>query len=98
MSQSDYRERYLVAQCLFKQIGFKSKETSRSTNKIGYTNPNRQACLGTREQEGTDHNAIAFAMFCLDCGKVYGANGTDVSLRLCPNKDCQNGNGEDIAF
>ena len=59
------------------------------TTKIGYENRNGQRCLGHRGVQGTDHNQKAYKMECLHCGHIYGANGSDVFQRRCPN--CQGG-------
>jgi hypothetical protein len=62
-----------------------------TTTKIGYINRNRQRCDGTRGVPGTDHYQRAYRMQCLapKCGHVYGANGSDIFHRRCPN--CQTG-------
>jgi len=64
---------------------------SGETVQIGFVNRNNQICLGTRGIPGTDHNQLSYRMFCLeeDCEQFYGANGSDVHLRRCPN--CQDG-------
>jgi len=62
---------------------------STSTTQIGYVNGRRQECRGTRGVAGNDHGQVAYQMACLDCGHVYGANGSDVFQRRCPN--CQGG-------
>jgi hypothetical protein len=64
--------------------------TSR-TAQIGFINRNDQECLGTRGVKGNDHNATAYKLACRNqhCGHVYGANGTDIHIRKCP--ECQNG-------
>ena len=59
------------------------------TTLIGYVNKNKQKCCGQRGVAGTDHGQFAYRMECLECGHVYGANGSDVHLRKCPN--CQAG-------
>ncbi len=59
------------------------------TVQIGYKNKNNQLCCGTRGVAGNDHNVLSYKMECLDCGEIYGANGTDVWQRKCPN--CQGG-------
>lgn len=59
------------------------------TTRIDYVNRNKQKCAGHRGRAGTDHNQLAYRMECLSCGNVYGANGSDVFQRKCPN--CQNG-------
>ena len=60
---------------------------SKPTTQIGYVNGNNQRCEGHRGVHGTDHNSFAYKMVCQDpdCGHVYGANGTDVWQRKCPN-------------
>ena len=59
------------------------------TTRIGYINPNGQKCHGTFGVYGTDHNQYAYRLECLKCGYVYGANGSDIAARLCPQ--CQGG-------
>ena len=59
------------------------------TTRIGYVNANRQKCHGTFGVYGTDHNQYAYRLECLQCGYVYGANGSDIAARLCPQ--CQGG-------
>ena len=59
------------------------------TVKIGYLNDNGQECQGHRGQAGTDHNQLAYRMECSQCGHIYGANGSDVHHRKCP--ECQGG-------
>ena len=65
------------------------------TVKIGYLNRNNQKCQGHRGQAGTDHNQLAYRMECRHCGHIYGANGSDVHQRKCP--ECQHG-AAGIAF
>ena len=62
-----------------------------TTTQIGYVNRNNQRCEGHRGVVGTDHGATAYRMVCQQsrCGHVYGANGTDVFQRKCPQ--CQGG-------
>jgi len=62
---------------------------STETTCIGYENGNRQRCAGHCGVPGNDHGQVAYKMECLDCGYVYGANGTDVFQRKCP--ECQAG-------
>ena len=61
------------------------------TTAIGYVNVNDQLCTGHRGKQGNDHRQLAYRVLCLrsDCGHLYGANGTDIFQRLCPN--CQSG-------
>ena len=62
---------------------------STKTTRIGYENPNRQRVHGTRGIAGNDHGQVSYKLECLDCGHCYGANGTDIFQRKCP--DCQGG-------
>ncbi len=57
--------------------------------KIGEVNRNNQKCCGHRGIKGTDNGPFAYKVECLECGFVYGANGSDMHERLCPN--CQQG-------
>ncbi len=59
------------------------------TVQIGYVNVNGQRCCGHRGVSGTDHLQYAYKIECTACGYVYGANGSDVHDRLCP--ECQDG-------
>ncbi len=62
-----------------------------NTTQIGYVNRNNQLCTGHRGIPGTDHGQVSYRMVCMraECGLVYGANGTDLFQRKCPN--CQGG-------
>lgn len=59
------------------------------TTQIGFLNSNNQRCHGTMGVKGTDHLQYAYRMECLLCGHVYGANGSDIAERKCP--ECQHG-------
>lgn len=67
------------------------------TTRIGYINRNQQRCGGHRGVAGTDHGQRPYQMQCLlpGCGHIYGANGTDVVHRRCPN--CQ-GDADGLPF
>jgi len=62
---------------------------SAETVEIGYLNPNDQQCCGHCGVRGTDNQQYAYKIECTICGYVYGANGTDIHERLCP--ECQGG-------
>jgi hypothetical protein len=64
---------------------------SSETTTVGYVNRNHQLCVGHRGTAGTDHGQVSYRMLCMrtSCGSLYGANGTDVFQRRCP--DCQGG-------
>jgi hypothetical protein len=66
---------------------FRSGKTE--TTKIGYENSNHQQCHGTVGVKGSDYLQYAYLLQCLDCGYIYGASGTDVAERKCPQ--CQRG-------
>jgi prevent-host-death family protein len=57
----------------------------KSTTEIGYTNPNGQIVERSTGLPGTDHNQKVYALRCERCSNVYGANGSDIHRRLCPN-------------
>lgn len=59
------------------------------STKIGFVNPNGQECKGTAGMDGTDHMQKAYKVECSACGYVYGANGSDLAARKCP--ECQGG-------
>lgn len=65
------------------------KSAGGDSTKIGFTNANGQKCLGHRDVKGTDHLQYAYKVECTRCGFVYGANGSDLHLRKCPQ--CQGG-------
>lgn len=56
---------------------------------IGVVNRNGQRCCGHHGVLGTDHGQYAYKVDCTVCGFVYGANGSDMHERLCP--ECQGG-------
>ena len=60
-----------------------------ATTQIGFTNTHGQRCAGHRGVRGTDHLQYAYKVECTVCGYVYGANGSDLHERLCP--ECQSG-------
>ncbi len=59
------------------------------TTKIGYINRNNQLNCGHRGIFGSDHNQYAYKLICQKCNFEYGANGTDIFQRKCPQ--CQDG-------
>jgi hypothetical protein len=59
------------------------------TTEPGYVNRNGQVVVRPTELAGTDFNQKVYVLRCTRCGNEYGANGSDVHLRLCPN--CQDG-------
>ena len=62
---------------------------STKTTAAGYVNRNNQKVHGHRNRPGNDHLQVAYKLECLNCGATYGANGSDIFQRKCPN--CQDG-------
>ena len=60
-----------------------------TSTEIGFFNANGQQCCGHRGVPGTDHLQYAYKVECTRCGVVYGANGSDLFERKCP--ECQGG-------
>jgi Zn finger protein HypA/HybF involved in hydrogenase expression len=52
-----------------------------------YRNRNRQIVVRPTPLASTDHNQYVYVLRCGDCGHEYGANGSDIFQRKCPN--CQ---------
>jgi hypothetical protein len=61
----------------------------KGTTEPDYTNRNRQVVIRGTDLPGTDHFQYVYLLRCGDCGHEYGANGSDIHLRKCPN--CQGG-------
>ena len=59
------------------------------TTAIGYVNRNSQVVIRNTGLPGTDHGQTVYQIACSLCGRVYGANGSDIFERKCPR--CQNG-------
>jgi len=68
-----------------------AKREDKGTTRAGFINQNQQKNLGKRQPplEGTDNYQYVYVMNCTKCGLIYGANGSDIHLRKCPN--CQGG-------
>lgn len=62
--------------------------TTRTTTP-GYVNRNEQVVLHATGLAGTDHCSYTYVLRCGGCAYKYGANGTDIFQRKCPN--CQGG-------
>ena len=59
------------------------------TTRTGYVNRNGQVVIRNTGAPGTDNNQYVYQLACSHCGHAYGANGSDIHLRLCPR--CQGG-------
>ncbi|TFI56451.1 hypothetical protein E2493_20150 [Sphingomonas parva] len=62
---------------------------------MGYVNRNRQEVLRATGQPGNDHNQTIYVLRCGECGHEYGANGSDIFQRRCPEHD---GGAAGLAF
>ena len=60
-----------------------------STTQPGYANRNGQIVIRNTGLSGTDHLQTVYQLGCSACGHIYGANDSDIHLRLCPS--CQGG-------
>ena len=60
---------------------------SKGTTSIGYTNPRNQTVLRKTDLDGTDHMQKVYVLLCNECRHEYGANGSDIHQRRCPNHD-----------
>ena len=67
--------------------GTKFRSGDKQTTQIGFINSNDQRCHGTLGIKGTDHLQYAYRLECLKCGYIYGANGSEIARRLCPECD-----------
>lgn len=66
----------------------RKKRVLKSTEQ-GYINKNNQRNNGCTYSHGTDFNQKFYSMECLNCGRKYQANGSDIWQRKCPK--CQGG-------
>jgi len=60
---------------------------SAGTTEVGYVNRNGQKVVRSTGKAGTDHGQYIYVLRCGTCGHEYGANGSDIFLRRCPNHD-----------
>ena len=58
-----------------------------NTTQVGYVNRNNQEVVRPTGKTGTDHGQYAYVLRCRICGHEYGANGSDIWLRRCPEHD-----------
>ena len=59
------------------------------TTEPGYVNKNGQTVLRRTSITGNDHNQFVYVLRCSACRHEYGANGSDVWQRKCP--ECGDG-------
>lgn len=61
----------------------------RGTTAPGYVNKNGQVTIRDTGAPGSDHFQRVYQLTCSHCGHAYGANGSDIHERKCPQ--CQGG-------
>jgi hypothetical protein len=54
------------------------------TTEPGYVNRNKQMVIRRTNLPGNDHLQMAYVLRCGKCGGEYGANGSDIWQRRCP--------------
>jgi hypothetical protein len=59
------------------------------TTQIGYENRNGQVVIRATGKPGNDHLQYIYVLRCGTCLHEYGANGSDIFQRKCP--ECQGG-------
>jgi thermostable 8-oxoguanine DNA glycosylase len=74
---------------VFYEMGKGATVRENPTTCTGYVNRNGQVVVRNTRTPGTDKNQYVYQLACSHCGHVYGANGSDIHLRLCPV--CQGG-------
>lgn len=79
----------LLDAAVFDEMGKEVTMRESPTTCTGYVNRNGQVAVRNTRIPGTDKNQYVYQLACSHCGHVYGANGSDIHLRLCPN--CQGG-------
>jgi hypothetical protein len=62
---------------------------SKGTTVPGFENLNNQVVVRATEIPGNDHMQYVYVLKCGYCEHEYGANGSDIFQRRCPN--CQDG-------
>ena len=63
--------------------------TTGHTTASGYVNRNGQTVIRSTGKPGNDHMQYIYVLRCGSCGLEYGANGSDIFQRRCP--ECQGG-------
>lgn len=71
------------------KVRSQGKRRNPKTTEPGYSNKNNQTVIRKTDLPGNDHNQKIYVLQCGECLHEYGANGSDIWLRRCPN--CQGG-------
>jgi hypothetical protein len=56
---------------------------NKGTTRVGYKSPRGQTVVRKTDLPGSDHNQVVYVLRCQN-GHEYGANGSDIHLRVCP--------------
>src|SRR5260370_5985263 len=64
-----------------------SQQTSKRTTETGYRNRHGQIVLCDTGIPGTDYVQRVYLLQCDLCGHIYGANGSDIFQRKCPEHE-----------
>jgi hypothetical protein len=67
---------------------------SKGTTAQGFENRNGQIVLRRTSKMATDHTQYVYILRCKHCNTEYGANGSDIWQRKCPNSKCSSGGGK----
>ena len=65
------------------------QRANQKTTEPGHNNRNNQTVLRKTDLHGNDYNQKVYVLRCEECLHEYGANGSDIWQRRCPN--CQDG-------
>lgn len=57
---------------------------TKGTTSLGYVNRNQQGVVARTDLQGTDHLQYVYELSCSRRGHHYGANGSDIRQRKCP--------------
>jgi hypothetical protein len=61
---------------------------AKGTTDPDYENPNGQVVVRNTGLPGTDFGQYVYELRCNHCGHHYGANGSDIHERKCPQCQC----------
>ena len=62
-------------------------KAGKRTTEVEYVNGNGQMVVRATGLSGTDHLQRIYVLRCGKCSHEYGANGSDIHRRRCPNCD-----------
>ena len=61
---------------------------TKGTTQNGYENRKGQTVIRATGKAGNDYEQKIYVLKCKYCSLEYGANGSDIHLRRCPNSKC----------